>query len=306
MRKKNKSRNNFFINKLLLVCFFVMLVFSVFNIGKVVAAVDNIVITNAIIKDKTNTTDASILSFDKNKLVTEVTFHKVNDYVAFELTLKNNDSKKYTIKTISDNNSDSHIVYEYDKHENEEFNSGEEKKFIIKSTYKNEVLNVNNREVQDDVEFKITFVDEDGEESDKVIPINPQTNDKIIIYGILAIISLAGLLITLKSRKIKKSLLVLLLMIPFATKAASLSYQFDFKTDIDYFDKMVVTVDRNGTKEQIIVPYGEKMSAPEIVNIPGYNFIGFYDGDTEVDFNSNITEDTNITAKYETITYNMI
>ena len=305
MRKKNKSRNNFFINKLLLVCFFVMLVFSVFNIGKVVAAVDNIAITNAIIKDKITTTDASVISFDRNKIVTEVTFHKVNDYVAFELTLKNNDSKKYTIKTISDNNSDSHIVYEYDKHENEEFNSGEEKKFIIKSTYKNEVLNVNNREVQDDVEFKITFVDEDGEESDKVIPINPQTNDKIIIYGILAIISLAGLLITLKSRKVKNSLLVLLLMIPFATKAVSLSYQFDFKTDIEYFDKMVVTVDRNGTKEQIIVPYGEKMSAPEVVTIPGYNFIGYYDGDNEVDFNSNITEDTNITAKYETITYNI-
>ena len=305
MRKKNKSRNNFLINKLLLVCFFVMLVFSIFNIGKVVAAVDNIAITNAIIKDKTTTTDASVISFDRNKIVTEVTFHKVNDYVTFELTLKNNDSKKYTIKTISDNNSDSHIVYEYDKHENEEFNSGEEKKFIIKSTYKNEVLNVNNREVQDDVEFKITFVDEDGEESDKVIPINPQTNDKIIIYGILAIISLAGLLITLKSRKVKNSLLVLLLMIPFATKAASLSYQFDFKTDIDYFDKMVVTVDRNGTKEQIIVPYGEKMSAPEVVTIPGYNFIGYYDGDNEVDFNSNITEDTNITAKYEAIIYNI-
>ena len=303
--KKNRGNKNFFVSKLLLACFFVMLVFSVFNINKVLANIDNIAITNAVIEEKSSTTDATITSFTRDKLVTKVTYHKINDYVTFKITLKNNDSKNYTIKTITDNNSDTHILYEYDKHENEEFKSNTEKELIIKSTYKNEVTNVNSRTINDNVEFKITFVDESGEESETIIPINPQTVDDLMNYIVIGILSAVGLLVTLKNKKLKKSLLIVLLMVPFIVRAASLSYEFDFTSEIKYFDKIVVNVDRNGTNEQIIVPYGEKISAPTVVNIPGYNFIGYYNGEVEFNFNSAITEDIEIEAKYEAITYHI-
>ena len=301
--KKNNIRT--LITKIILTCLVFMLAFSAFNIGKVLASVDDIVIENASIIDKSSTTDASIISQNKDKLETNVTYHNVNDYVEFKLTLKNNDSKKYTIKTISDNNANSNIVYEYDKHENEEFTSGSEKDINIKITYKTEVTDKNGRDVNNNVEFTITFVDEDGNESDKVVPINPKTGDNLIIYIITGSISLLGLILILKNKKLSKSLLAILLITPFIVKAATLSYTFNFNSEVKLYDKMLVTIDINGEKEERLIPYNSKITEPDPISIPGYNFVGWYNGDEEFDFNNNITEDTNIMAKYNLLSYDI-
>ena len=302
--KKNNIRT--LITKIILTCLVFMLAFSAFNIGKVLASVDDIVIENASIIDKSSTTDASIISQNKDKLETNVTYHNVNDYVEFKLTLKNNDSKKYTIKTISDNNTNSNIVYEYDKHENEEFTSGSEKDINIKITYKTEATDKNGRDVNNNVEFTITFVDEDGNESDKVVPINPKTGDNLIIYIITGSISLLGLILILKNKKLSKSLLAILLITPFIVKAATLSYTFNFNSEVKLYDKMLVTIDINGEKEERLIPYKTKITEPDPISIPGYSFVGWYNvNNEEFDFNNNITEDTNIKAKYNLLSYDI-
>ena len=302
---KNYNRANFIFKYTVLTCFIIMLAFSVLNISRVLAGVEKINITNAVISDKSSATEASITSFDNNRVVTDVKYHSVNEYVEYTVTIKNNDSKKYTIKTITDNNTDPYIEYTYDKHENEVLDAGTKKDIAVKATYKTEVTNINQRTANDDTEIKITFIEEDGSESDTVIIINPTTGDNLWIYVTLGVLSLSGLLFTLKFKKINKSLLILLLMTPFIAKAASLTYEFKFISEIGYYDKLVVTVDRNGTEETIVVPYGTKITEPTITNIPGYNFVGYFVNGNPVNFNDDITEDTTIEARYSIITYNI-
>ena len=301
--KNNKKQ--IITKRILLACLFVMSLFAAFNLGKALASVNNIIIKDAVITDKSGTTDASITSFDKNSLETNITYHNVNDYVDFKVTIKNNDSKKYTIMTISDDNTNSNIVYDYDKHENEDLNSGDELDINIKVTYKNAVNDKNGRDVNGDVKFKITFVDEDGNQEDKIIPINPKTGDNLVVYIVLASLSSIGFILLLKKKKFNKTFLVLLLMIPFATKALALTYEFVVSTEVKLYDKMLVTIDINGTKEERLIPYNTKISEPDVVTIPGYNFVGWFNGTEPADFDKAITEDTVIEGRYSIITYNI-
>lgn len=303
---KNKKNKNLLFKRILLTCFIFMLAFSVFNIGKVLAGVDRINVTNAIISDKSSTTEAAITSISNDKVVTDVKYHNVNEYVEYTIILRNNDSKNYTIKTITDNNSDPYIVYDYAKHENEKLLAGNKKDIVIKATYKTEVTNINERKANDNVEIKITFIEEDGSESNKIVPINPKTADNIWIYVCLGVLSLSGLLFTLKFKKTNKALLILLLMTPFIAKAANITYDFSFVSEIGYYDRMLVTIDRNGTKEEIIIPYGTKITEPDVIAIPGYDFVGWVDKDENpADFTNDITEDTIIKGKYNLLTYDI-
>ena len=301
----NISKKNFIFKHIVLTCFAIMLAFSVFNMGRVLAGVERINISNAIISDKSSNTEAAITSYNDNKVVTDIKYHAVDEFVEFTITLRNNDSKKYTIKTITDNNTDRYIEYTYDKHENEALEVGSKKDIVIKATYKTEVTNITERQANDDVEIKITFIEEDGSETDKIIPINPTTGDNLWIYVTLGILSLSGLLFTLKFKKINKTLIVLLLMTPVIAKAASLTYEFKFVSEIGYYDKLVVTVDRNGTEETKVIPYGTTVTEPATITIPGYNFVGFYIDGNPADFSKPISKDTLVEARYSIITYNI-
>ena len=291
------------IKSILIIIFSISIIFSIFNIGKVLASVNTIKITNVQIKEKSTGVDASIVSYDNDDVKANVEYHKVNDYVVFNVTLKNNDTKKYTIKTITDDNLNGNIVYEYDKHENEEFNSNEEKVLEIKSTYKTEVNNMDKRVVNNSVKFNIIFVDEDGNESSKVIPINPKTGDNIGIYLLILIVSLIGLLsITIrKNKKIRSSLLIALLLIPITAQATNLNFIISFNENIKLYDKLLVKI--NG--EEKIIPYNSKIDKPENPSKPGYTFDNWYSGNEVFDFTKEITEDTTITPKFNIITYNI-
>ena len=291
------------LKSVLIIIFSISIIFSIFNIGKVLASVNTIKITNVQIKEKSTGVDASIVSYDNDDVKANVEYHKVNDYVIFNVTLKNNDTKKYTIKTITDDNLNGNIVYEYDKHENEEFNSNEEKVLEIKSTYKTEVNNMDKRVVNNSVKFNIIFIDEDGNESSKVIPINPKTGDSIGIYLLILIVSLIGLLsITIqKSKKIRSSLLIALLLIPITAQAANLNFIISFNENIKLYDKLLVKI--NG--EEKIIPYNSKIDKPENPSKPGYTFDNWYSGNEVFDFTKEIKEDTTITPKFNVITYNI-
>ncbi len=300
---KNKKNIQFVFKRILLTCLFVVSIFSAFNFGKALASIDDIVITNATIVNKSTTTDATITNFNRDGLETSVIYRNVNDYVDFLITIKNNDSKKYTVKTITDNNSNPNIVYEYDKHENEDFNSESELDLSIKATYKTSITNKNDREVNNSVDFKITLVDEDGNEEDKTIPINPVTGDNLVFYIVLMSLSSIGFILLLKNKKINKSLLILLVMIPFAAKAATLNYIFSINSEVKLKDKVLVTIDINGNKEERLVQYNTAIQEPDAISVPGYNFVGWYNKEAAFDFSTPITEDIEIEAKYSVIDY---
>ena len=288
------------------VLFLILLVVSIFNIFNVLAEEVVFKITNIEIKDKSIGVDASIVDYDNDNVKTNITYHNLNDYVVFDVTLKNNSSKKYTIKEISDNNTSYNLEYVYDKHENDVFNSNEEKSLQIKTIYKNENNNINKRTINNSVKFTISLIDENGNETSKTILINPKTGDNILIYVILGIISLTGLVITtINKKQVQKRLMVLVLssivVIPLGVKAANINFALTFNENIKLYDKLLVTI--NGEEKEI--EYNTTIDEPQVPSKDGYDFIGWFNGDEEFDFDTPITEDIILEPKYNVHTYSI-
>ena len=180
------------LKRILFVVFALVFIFSAFKVGKALAGQDDFKLTKVDIVDKSSDVEANITSFNDDKIVTDVVFHKVGAYYTMEITLKNNTNKDYTIETITDNNTSDFVTYEYDKHENETLAKKGTFELSIKSTYKKSVNDIEKRDQEDDYKLIIKLVTEDGEEEEIVVPI---TGDNINLYIALAAISLMILII---------------------------------------------------------------------------------------------------------------
>ena len=293
------------IKRIMALVLVLMLGFSLFNIGKVLASSETFSLENVNISDKSDGVVASITSFDNSSINSNIEFYNLNDYVVFDLKIKNNSNQDYTIESISDNNPNTYILYEYEKHQNEKFGANSILNLPIKISYNKEVTNMDKRNLHDSTSIRIKIIGEDGKKEEETIIINPVTGDNITIYIIIGLASIIGLAIIAvnKNKKVKKSLFVLLLMIPLLVKAASLNLDISFNNNIKLLDKLVVTYDIQGTTTTEIIPYNGSVSEPSAPSIDGYNFIGWYNGDELFDFNSSIKNDISITAKFDLINY---
>ena len=238
------------------------------------------------IKEKSDTIDVETPVINDGKIVSDITFNKVDDYVIYTLTLKNNDSKKYTIKSIMDTNENDYIDIEYDVDgvkEDIEIDANSNVKMDIKITYKKELINVESLSFKD-VSIKVNMEKEDGSVSELVI--NPGTQDNIIHYVVVFLISsLAIVLIILKKKigkiKIGNYLLVLALVIlPFsalANELFELKFKFSNITIIGEMEEYEVVLKTENGEETVVKKYNEKLDDVEIPVKDGYTFEGWYD-----------------------------
>ena len=293
---------------LLIICIFV----SLFNIGKVLAEEPSFTLTDASIISKSDGVEASIDSFDGETLDIESTFHKLEDFVTYKLTIKNNTDTKYKLILVSDNSGNNYLDYEYEYDKDQSVSPNNTIDVNMKSIYKNELDDINNRNQKD--EFIITFVfeDDEGNIDDGTIIINPDTHTiaGISIWNYILVISICLLLlIIIRSKKKKKVLLLLMVLTPFVVKAISPSLSINITNKVQLMDKLIINKDINGETTSEIIDYNTKIEEPAAPEIEGYDFIGWYQNNEPFDFNKEITEDTTITAKYSIkeykITYNL-
>ena len=279
------------------------LLFSLLNIIRVGAKEPSIILTNAVIESKSDTIEGGINTFDSTKVVSNVTYHKLNDYVTYKLTLKNNENKEIKILDITDDNTFEHIVYEYDKHTDEVIDSKNSFDLVIKASYKNETEY--NAESNKEVKIKITYEIED-EKKEEVVPI---TGDNLYIYIILLILSIIGLVIAfVTNKKIKRTMVLLLLITPFITKALTDSVIVTISGNIKIQDKQTVKFKVGDEETSKIVYWGSKAEKPNNPEKTGYNFLGWYDGDNLYNFDNEVKNDITLTAKFEPkdVTYRVI
>ena len=147
--------------KLFLVLMIISLLLSVFNVGKILASEPTFKLSNVKIEDKSSGVEAYIESYTDNKLVTDTTFHKLNDYVKYKLTIKNTSDTKYKLVLVDDNNSNDNVTYEYDYNKDEEILPSDSVDVILTITYKDGIQEINQR--AQDQEVKISFIVEDEE-----------------------------------------------------------------------------------------------------------------------------------------------
>ena len=276
IRKRIRLR----ITRLFSIIFAIMLVVSLFTGISVLAEQNAFKLDTATITDKSDTVTGDINKVSNDKVKDNVTFHRVNDDVTYKLVIKNNLDKEITILSITDDNDNDYITYEYDKHNNEKLGAGDSFDFLVTTRYNSSVTDMSKRDQNISTNFIINYL-LDGEEQSDSINDNPATGDNITWSFIIFIISSTGLIICIaldrrnSHKKLSKTAMmgiVGLMLTPFVVKAATLTYKIELESNYGLYDKQVVTYTINGEEKILINQYGEAISGLEAPEEAGYTF----------------------------------
>ena len=317
-KKEYKIKRKLILSRAFLLVFMIMFVVSLCTSMYVLADTLPFNVENAEISDKSENTTGTITSFSNDEIINNITFHKVNDYVVYKLNIKSNLPKEVTILSITDDNNNSYLEYQYDKKENKKVVAKSSFELLVRVTYKNELTNISKRDQTNNVKLTIKYL-EDNEEKEGTIIINPKTGDNIHVSYILLLISSIGLIVCIvvdKKRKNKKlsklSLFIItgLLISPLAVKAATIAVNIEFKTEIGLYNKLIVTYVVDEEEKTLTTDYNTIVTGLETPEKDGYTFTKWtYEDGSDFNPNEAIKEDIKIIANFKsdkhTITYEL-
>ena len=294
---------------------FLLIVFSfcVFNIISSYAAEPIFKITGIAVKEKSTGVTVNDVDLNNDEIINNVLFTDVNDYITYDLKLKNTSSEEYTIKSITDNNNSEYLNYSYDNLSNVVLNAGEEKDLNLTITYIKQATDPNLS--VGETNLIITYEKVNGDEGqEEVTPSvnpdqedkgSPKTGDNVIIYFILGGASLICLILLSKSKK-KSNLMIIALaiLIPVCVKANSLKLSIKFNNTVKALSYDVeINLDNGSSIIYKSLAKGGKLAQPETPSKRGYSFDNWYLNDAVYDFNSIITGPISLEAKYTKDTY---
>ena len=229
--------------------FVLVLLFCIFKSFTILADATIFQITKIEVKEKSEGVVVNDVSLSNGSLNNDIIFSAKDDFVKYNVTIKNNTSSDYTIKTITDNNESSYLEYTYDNLANTKVEGKSELTFELQIKYVNEAsgLYISNEPVS----LTLTYEKDDGTTSSETITDNttpasdlseetdiknPNTGDNLNLYIIIGLISLAGLGFTFVNKKLYFKTLMLvslfsILAIPFGAKADSEKFVITFNTN---------------------------------------------------------------------------
>ena len=298
-----------------------LILLTILGIINVKAVTKKIELTEISIEDKSNTISVDDPVISTGMITSNIVFNKLDDYVEFNLKLKNNELEKVKLESVSDNleNDNIKIDYTFDNDSYIETNQ-----FIIlkvKMTYNKQLINED--KVINDLKITLNLITETGKDYSSDIIINPETsfnkknivhretNLKLLAFLIVGMVLLLGLLqICKKYQKLKViSILVVigLTIIPFITSAEE-----KYESMIQYsriiikgeFEEFSVTFDTDGGSQidEQTIRYGEKVTRPVADPVKeSLKFVNWYKDASyqeEFDFDQAITSDTTIYAYF--------
>ncbi len=269
-------------------------------------------ISDFVLLEKTDGVQSTISEIDGLNITADISFNELNDYVKYEMILKNTSSLDYTIASVNDDNSNDYITTTYELSDTD-FKAGKEVSLYITMKY-TKLIGTTREDIANAISVSLNY--DNGET--EAININPQTNDNIVKYFATLGMSLVILGIAIfKGRKHKlfKALIIVALMTP--TFGFAIATKINFKINgnitinrvINYYPVVYMVNDEEyDSKEVEEFTNAENLNAP---NIPGYEFAYWMlEGTTTAyDFNSEVTGEITLVAKYnlkkQTITYNL-
>lgn len=304
--------------KVLILFMLLLFLFSIIKIGGSLASTEPFALTNVSVSNKSDTVEVNNINFDKTTIKNDITFHKVGDNITYKITIVNSESEIYTIKSLTDDNTNEYVNYEYSKYEGIALQPNEEKTFEITAKYVKEVTDISKRDQSFKTIFTFTLEDSNGNIVNQNITTssNPKTGDNILIYIITAVISLIALVILLKRNKITTNsfsnkgkhskngikffclFFAIAILFPVISKAADNSFTITLENTYKLYDKVVISKTIDGVTELITVPYNE---IPQI-NTPvknNFNFINWcLEDGTTFDTTKPLTKDITLNAKW--------
>lgn len=300
-------RKNGRLHKLITAVLASVFVASLVSTISTIAAANLFKIQSAELTELSATAEGTILSYDDLNVNSNVTFHKLNDYAKYTITLKNNDSVEHVIESITDDNANPYITYDYDQHANEQINAGENLVFVVTAKYTTAVADMNQRAQANNVKFFIHFTDIDEEVI--LVPntgVSSNVGNTIRVSVITLIISAVGLtifgvIVLKKNKKASKyifaGIIAVLAIVATATaRAATVEINsFTFVNNFALKDRLVVNwTDVNGDENEMIVSYNEPANIPD-QSKNGHTFTGWADENgNSVDLTQPITDDIKV------------
>ena len=174
MRKK-KSRLS--IQKFTALFLMIVLLFSILKISKTFASTDNFSLTNVVITEKSDSVVVNSLSFERMSIINDIVFHKVGDSVKYKITVVNNESENYKVKSIKDDSTNEYIDYEYGDYTETKLNSKETATFEIVAKYVKKIDNLANRIQKVKVSFIFELEDSQGNTKEEKLTVNPDEEE---------------------------------------------------------------------------------------------------------------------------------
>ena len=299
-------------SKILVILLLFIFLFSLIKISMSYAATDSLLITNIEVSNKSDTANLDDLSFENCKIKSNVTFHKLGDYITYKIKIKNDDTNNYTIKSISNDNTNQYISYIHESYEGTKFNSKDEIEIEITEKYVKENTDISTRIQNISVNFKFVLEDENGNIVEKSISINknPYTGDNIQIYIVIFIISFILLVWLLKNQRsiygIKHnknrfkffSLLLIGMMIMPGISRAGMDNSLTCENTVVLKNKLLVTYIVNNTSNLKTINYNENLNDLEDPDLEGYEFVEWDNEDgTVFNKNTNLKDDIKIIAE---------
>ena len=296
------------------------------------AAANRFKIQSVKLDKLSETVEGEIAEFNEQNIKTSVVFHNVGDAVKYTITLKNTDSKEHVIQSVTDNNDNPYVVYEYDSYKNTKVNPNDSFDFVVTAKYKTAVMDLTKRAQTPTVKFIIKYKDvsepdvvpitpgtdtEPEDEPDEPAPLVPDTsggNTEAIGNAIrnnaaILIVSAIGLIVclvlTAKKHKNASKLIATVvatisaITVTTSVKAATIDINsITLTSNYVLADKMAVTYVVDGNEEVEAVAYNTAIEK-EAPKKNGHTFDGWTLGDgSDFDPETPITEDTVLTAKF--------
>lgn len=248
--------------------FVLLLIVSVFSITNVLAKDTLFDISKIKVNTKSDGVKVNDVSIKNGSINNDIEFTNKDDYITYDITLKNTSNNDITLKSISDNNDSTNLKYTYDNIENKVVEKGKEITFKMTITYDSDSTNsiISNKKLK----LSISYEAPDGTTKTtdvKGAEENPNTGDNIKKLIVIGLASLLGLIITfICKKKISKTIMAIAIssiLLPIGVKALSGKFVITFNNNITKL-RYTVSFNTNGgsTINSIKVPSGTKLTKP--------------------------------------------
>ncbi len=162
-----------------------LLVISFFSTSVFAKEVD-VKVDEAKVVSKSSTAEVETPAIDGNNINTSATFNEQDDFVTYEITIKNNDDESWKIDSVEDNYTKDNLKIDYE-YDNELIKKGKTSKVKVTITYKKKLVNTESINI-DDLKISLNLINESGDTTTIGIN-NPNTRDGILKYLVLLIVA---------------------------------------------------------------------------------------------------------------------
>lgn len=321
-------------NSVIAILFFATFITALFLSFNAVADIDAFRIVGAEVSARDTGVSGNVTDYDADTVESDTVFHHIGDTITYTLTVKNQHDKDYKIISISDNNTNENVSYNYDKHAGEKVAAGASFNLVVEAEYISGVTDLNDRNQHLVVDFVITYeeyIEPEPTPEPEPEPVFPDTgaktsvdgglSDQLPILFVILVASTTGLIVCVwragskdgrnhNGPKIIVCLLIASALIPVAAKALTESSEFTLATDYSFMDKIAVTLDVDGTESVVAANYGSTVSSLPTPSKDNYDFVGWKAEGSEdiLPGTTELTEGMKLIAVFEvksiTVTFN--